>query len=145
MLNENIASALDRGVALFGTNEAVIDGQTRWTYAELGRQVRSFDGALDSFGLAKGDVVGVLALNSSAHLLAWLGVPRSGRVLNEINTRLSAAELAFIIDDSSVRALIVDDTFLEQGRTLLKEGASPTGSSTPAPATARRTVSRWRR
>ncbi|WP_068402122.1 long-chain-fatty-acid--CoA ligase [Kribbia dieselivorans] len=121
MLNENIASALDRGVALFGTNEAVVDGQTRWTYAELGRRVRSFDGALDSFGLAKGDVVGVLALNSSAHLLAWLGVPRSGRVLNEINTRLSAAELAFIIDDSSARALIVDDAFLEQGRVLLKE------------------------
>ena len=117
-MTETISAALERATRLFGSGEAVVDGEVRWTYAELGRRVRSFDGELDGQGLAPGDVVGVLALNSWAHLVAWLGVPRSGRVLNEINTRLSAAEARFIVDDSSVRMLIVDDAFLETGRQL---------------------------
>ncbi|MFC3241233.1 AMP-binding protein [Gordonia humi] len=123
MTHENIAAALDRAEQLFGDAEAVVDGDLRWTYAELAQRVRSFDGALDGFGLAKGDVVGMLAHNSAAHVVAWLGVPRSGRVLNEINTRLAPAELAFIIDDSSTRVLIVDDAFLDVGRTLLAESS----------------------
>lgn len=121
MLSENISSALDRAVALFPTNEAMVEGEVRWTYAELDRRVRAFDGSLDGLGLTKGDVVGVLALNSRAHLVAWLAIPRSGRVLNELNTRLSSVELQFIADDSQLRALLVDDTFLEAGRTLRAE------------------------
>lgn len=99
-MSENINAALDRAVQLFGINEAVVDGEVRWTYDELGHRVRSFDGELDRLGLAKGDVVAVLAHNSRAHLIAWLGAPRSGRVLNEINTRLSAPEIKYILDDA---------------------------------------------
>lgn len=117
-MNENISSALTRAVTVFGGREAVVDGDVRWTYRDLDRRVRAFDAELDDLGLAHGDVVGVLAKNSRAHLVAWLGVPRSGRVLNELNTRLSSAELEFILDDSSTRALIIDEDFLEVGREL---------------------------
>ena len=53
------------------------------------------------------------------HLECWLGIPRVGLVLNELNTRLAPAELAFILDDCDTRALVVDDTFLEVGRELV--------------------------
>lgn len=119
-MNENISAALNRAVALFGDREAMVDGATRWNYHELDARVRAFDAALDGFGLVPGDVVGVLASNSKAHLVGWLGVPRSGRVLNELNTRLSLAELEFILDDSAVRVLVVDESFLEMGRELLR-------------------------
>ncbi|WP_314037468.1 long-chain fatty acid--CoA ligase [Dietzia sp. CH92] len=120
-MTENINAALDRAARLFGKNEAVVDGDVRWTYDELDRRVRAFDGELDRLGLMKGDVVGVLALNSAAHLIAWLGAPRSGRVLNEINTRLSTPEIRYILDDSAARMLLVDDAFLEAGRELLRD------------------------
>lgn len=120
-MKENIASALDRAVGQFGDRTAMVDGEHRWTYRELGARVHSFDAALDDAGLAPGEVVGVLALNNRAHLVAWLGVPRSGRVLNEINTRLSPAEIAYIVDDSATRMLIVDDAFLETARQLRTE------------------------
>jgi long-chain acyl-CoA synthetase len=80
--------------------------------------VAGFDASLDELELAPGDVVGVLALNSAAHLVAWLGIPRSGRVLNDLNFRLAPAELEFILSDSGGRALIVDDAFLETGVAL---------------------------
>ncbi|WP_040801022.1 long-chain-fatty-acid--CoA ligase [Nocardia higoensis] len=117
-MNENISAALNRAVALFGDRDAMVDGDIRWTYRDLDRYVGAFDAALDDFGLDQGDVVGVLAKNSRAHLVAWLGVPRSGRVLNEINTRLSPAEVEFILDDSAARVLIIDEDFLDMGRSL---------------------------
>lgn len=60
----------------------------------------------------------MLSLNSHRHLECWLGVPRVGLVLNELNTRLAPAELAFIVDDSEARALVVDDAFVDSGREL---------------------------
>jgi long-chain acyl-CoA synthetase len=96
-----------------------VDGGTRFDYATLERRVAGLGGGLLGLGLERGDVVGVLSLNSHRHLECWLGVPRAGLVLNELNTRLAPAELAFILEDSETRALIVDDAFLEVGRELL--------------------------
>ena len=117
-MSENLGAALERAGRLFADREAVVVGETRWTYGDLRRRVAGFDAALDELGLAAGDVVGVLGLNSVAHLVAWLGIPRSGRVLNDLNIRLAPAELEFILGDSAARALIVDDAFLEAGREL---------------------------
>ncbi|MGV0837983.1 long-chain-fatty-acid--CoA ligase [Mycolicibacterium thermoresistibile] len=117
-MGTGLSEALDRATAYFGDRPAMVDGPFRWTYRQLGEYVDSFNAALDGLDIAPGAVVGVLAKNSRAHLVGWLGVPRGGRVLNELNTRLSVAELAFIVDDSSCRALIVDDEFLATGREL---------------------------
>jgi long-chain acyl-CoA synthetase len=67
--------------------------------------------------------VAVLGLNSAAHLVAWLAVPRSGRVLNDLNYRLAPAELEFIAADCDARALLVDDAYLDAGLALA--AASP--------------------
>ena len=117
-MSETLGATLERPLRLFADREAVVDGDERWTYRELGRRVAAFDAGLTELGLAAGDVVGVLGLNSAAHLVAWLAIPRSGRVLNDLNVRLAPAELQFILDDCSARVLLVDDAFLEVGREL---------------------------
>ena len=117
-MSENLAMPLERAARLFSDREAVVDGEVRWTYGELRERVAGFDAALDGLDLARGDVVGVLGLNSAAHLVTWLAIPRSGRVLNDLNVRLAPAELEFILGDSNARALLVDDAFLEVGRAL---------------------------
>jgi len=120
-MSENVGAALERAGKLFAEREALVDGETRWTYGELRRRTAGFDAALDGLGLAAGDVVGVLGQNSPAHLVAWLGIPRGGRILNDLNIRLAPAELAFILGDSGARALLVDDAFLEAGQKLAAE------------------------
>jgi long-chain acyl-CoA synthetase len=115
---EHVAASLERAVRLFGAREAVVCGEDRWTYAEFGRRVAAFDAALDDLGLGPGDVVAVLALNSAEHLVAWFSIPRSGRILNDLNTRLAPAELQFIIEDSGAKALLVDENFAVVGRSL---------------------------
>jgi long-chain acyl-CoA synthetase len=137
-MSDNLGAVLARPARLFGGRTAVIDGDQRWTYAELEQRVASFDAALDGFGLNIGDVVGVLSLNSAAHLVCWFGIPRSGRVLNDLNFRLAPAELQFICDDAAVRVLIVDDQFAAVGEQLAAACDSITqlvhAGSGPAPA-----------
>jgi long-chain acyl-CoA synthetase len=117
-VSENIGEALEHARRLFADREAVVDGEERWSYSELHRRVAGLDAGLDGLGLATGDVVGVLGVNSAAHLVTWLAIPRSGRVLNDLNIRLAPAELEFILRDSGARALMVDDTFLQIGTAL---------------------------
>jgi len=117
-VSENLGAALERATLLYGTCQAVVEGDLRWSYTELRARAAAFDAALDELGLAQGDVVGVLALNSAAHLVTWLAIPRSGRVLNDLNFRLAPAELEFILADSGAKVLIVDDAFLDAGRHL---------------------------
>jgi long-chain acyl-CoA synthetase len=123
-MSENVGGALERAGRLFADREAVVDGEQRWTYRELHQRVAAFDCALDGLGLAAGDVVGVLGLNSAAHLVAWLAIPRSGRVLNDLNVRLAPVELEFILGDCAACVLLIDDAFLEVGRALAESCAT---------------------
>jgi long-chain acyl-CoA synthetase len=117
-MSETLGSVLARAARQHAGAEAVVDGETRWSYAELDSRVQAFDAALDDLGFERGDVVAVLAQNSAEHLVTWLAIPRSGRVLNDLNYRLAPAELEFILGDSGARALVVDDGFLELGQRL---------------------------
>jgi long-chain acyl-CoA synthetase len=148
-MTENVGAALERAGRLYADREAIVDGELRWSYGELRRHVAAFDAALDGLGLAPGDVVAVLALNSAAHLVAWLGIPRSGRVLTDLNVRLAPAELEFVLADSGARALLVDDAFLALGKELVQRcgvgslvhigtGPAPGGCVTFAEMTDRR-------
>jgi fatty-acyl-CoA synthase len=54
-------------------------------------------------GLKNGDRVAFLALNSEPLLLAHFAVPQAGGVLVAINTRLTAAEVEYILEHSGAR------------------------------------------
>ena len=57
-----------RAERLFGSKVGVIDGQERFTYAEVGDRSRRLAGALVSLGLKPGDVVSFLT-HSTHHVL----------------------------------------------------------------------------
>jgi acyl-CoA synthetase (AMP-forming)/AMP-acid ligase II len=99
---------LDRAAAVFAGEVAVVDGDVRRTYAEFGERCRRFAGALRELGVEPGDRVAVLAPNSSLLLEAHYGVPGCGAVLVALNFRLSAGELAAILEHSGARLLLFD-------------------------------------
>jgi long-chain acyl-CoA synthetase len=100
---------LERAARLYGDHTALIDGGRSVTYTELGSRVRGLGAALDELGVPAGGRVGVLAANSLAHAECWLGVPAFGRVLVDLNFRLTTDEVAFMIDDCGLEALLLDD------------------------------------
>ncbi|SAL84161.1 long-chain fatty acid--CoA ligase [Caballeronia choica] len=85
----------------------------RRTFRELGDRVARLAAALCAAGMARGDRVGILALNSDRYLEYAMGVWWGGGVLNPVNTRWSVPEIAYSLDDCDNRILIVDDHFLD--------------------------------
>jgi acyl-CoA synthetase (AMP-forming)/AMP-acid ligase II len=91
--------------------EAIIFGERRTTFAELGERAARLAGALQQAGMGQGDRVAMMALNSDRYVEYLYGVWWSGGVVNPVNIRWSAREVAYSLDDSQTRILLVDDQF----------------------------------
>ena len=100
---------LDRAAASHGERIGVIDGSSRFTYAELHDRCTRLAGGLAP--VANGRPVAVLAPNTHVLLEANFGVPWAGVPLVAVNTRLSAGEVAYILEHSKASVLIHDPSF----------------------------------
>ncbi len=99
---------LDRARVVFGDRTAVIDGETRRTYEQFADRCERLAGATLTLALEPGDRVSVLAPNVEMPLEATFGFPLAGVVLNALNSRLSAGELAYIVGHAGSKVLFVD-------------------------------------
>ena len=96
-----------------GDRLAVVDGDTRLTYAELHDQATSFGAALVASGVEPGDRVSIWAPNGGRWIVAVLGLLRAGAVLVPVNTRFKGAEAADILRRSGARVLVTVTDFLD--------------------------------
>ena len=106
-------SFITRTADLFPDRAAIIYGDRRYSWAESYARMRQLASALDGAGLGIGDTVSVIAANTPEMFEAHYGVPMAGCVLNTINTRLEAETVAYILDNSDCRLLLVDTAFHE--------------------------------
>jgi fatty-acyl-CoA synthase len=104
----NPVDLLSRAAFVYPNKIALVHGDRRYTYMELGERAWRLANALRDGGLGKGDRVATLLPNSPAMLEAHFGVPAAGGVLVTVNTRLSTAEIAYILEHSGARFLLVD-------------------------------------
>ncbi|GAA5513874.1 3-methylmercaptopropionyl-CoA ligase [Deinococcus carri] len=97
-----------------GKNEAgqPVPGTHRSTLGEAAARAGQLAGALKDAGVAQGDRVATLAVNSSSHLEAYLGVSSMGAVIHTLNIRLPVEQLVWIINDAQDRVLLLDPMFL---------------------------------
>ncbi|MFI9831591.1 FadD3 family acyl-CoA ligase [Streptomyces sp. NPDC051913] len=92
--------------------EAVVEGRTRVSYAELGARVERAAAACLANGVEPGDRVAIWAPNSLDWIVAALGAVSAGAVLVPLNTRFKGAEAADVLRRSGARLLFVTGTFL---------------------------------
>lgn len=104
----NPVTFLRRNAVVFPDTVAIVHGNRRTTYREMEARTNRFASALHRAGLEQGDRVALLCPNTPAMLEAKFGVPKAGGVMVPINTRLNAAEIAYILQDSGARFLLVD-------------------------------------
>jgi fatty-acyl-CoA synthase len=89
----------------------VCDGQ-RLTYSEFNDRAARLAGAVRVLGAEPGDRVAFLSSNCHRLLEGYYGVPSAGAVLLPLNIRLSAGELAYILNDAGAKILFVESQFL---------------------------------
>ncbi len=99
---------LQRSASVFRQKPAVIYGEMSWTYPELQERVNRLASALLAAGIERGDRVAYLVPNIPPMLEGHFAVPLAGAILVAINTRLSTPEIAFILEHSGAKALVVD-------------------------------------
>ncbi|HYU18003.1 MAG TPA: acyl--CoA ligase family protein [Chloroflexota bacterium] len=101
-------SFLERSAAVFREKTAVVYGEQSYTYPEMRRRVVRLASALQRVGVRKGDRVAILCPNIPPMLEAHFGVPLAGAILVSINTRLARDEIAYILNHSGSKVLLVD-------------------------------------
>jgi len=104
-------SPFKRTVKMFPNKPAYVFEDTTRTWGEVGARVNQFASALSNLGVARGDVVSVMAPNAPPMYEAHFAVPGIGAVLHSINTRLDPATVVYMLKHSEPKVVIVDNEF----------------------------------
>ena len=84
----------ERKIISKDTKGSIIDTN----YKNIQRNSKKVADALQKLGVKKGDVIGVMAWNTSRHLEVVYGVPGCGAVNHTLNPRLFSEQLIYIIN-----------------------------------------------
>lgn len=116
----------------FAARTAVVDGDRRITFAQLGEDVLRAGAALAAQGVEKGDRVAIWAPNSYEWMTACLGAGYIGAAVVPVNTRYRGGEALDILSRTRAKVLVVQNGFLGTDYTGLLRSAveeeRPTGT-----------------
>ncbi|MEU6982605.1 AMP-binding protein [Streptomyces sp. NPDC046324] len=112
LLGDTIGANLDRAVATWPEREALVDVPTgrRWTYAQFGADVDRLADALLGSGVAKGDRVGIWAVNCAEWVLVQYATARIGAVMVNINPAYRGHELEYVLRQAGISMLFASLT-----------------------------------
>lgn len=107
-----ITKGLLHAARTFPEKIAMIDGDKRFTYSQFAARTAKIKHSLSHLGVKKGDRVAALLLNEYRYLEIIYGTTALGGIIVPINTRLSAEEISFILNDAGVEVLYVHPEFI---------------------------------
>jgi len=113
LLGETIGLNLDRAIAAHPDRDALVDVPSgrRWTYAEFGAAVAALARGLAASGVAKGDRVGIWALNCPEWVMVQYATARLGAIMVNINPAYRLHELEFVLNQAGVGVLIASTEY----------------------------------
>jgi len=101
--------------------EALVCEDLRLSFAELDRRSACLGAALAQLGVRVGDRVAIYLPNCAEFVLAFVAIVKLGAIAVPIGTRLSAAEVGYMLADSRPRAAFIHPdtraTFVAAGNT----------------------------
>ena len=115
---------IERAAIAYPTKLAVIHGELKRSWSETYQRCKMLASALQKLGIQKSETVAVMLPNTPPMVEAHFGIAMAGAVLCALNTRQDARALAFMLEHSEARVLIVDQEFasvIAAALALLKE------------------------
>lgn len=116
----NLSQLLERNARKYPNNEAVVGMGQRLTFQEMDRQANNVAHALKERGIGRGDKVALFMPNVPEFVVAYFAVQRLNAVIVPINAKLGQQELAYILDHSDAKALLVHELLFEAVKGLEK-------------------------
>src|SRR5579863_9521311 len=114
-------SFLRRSARVYPDKPAIVHDLGQYTYRQFYERACRLGSALHKLGIGLDDKVGLLLPNSPAHLDCAFGIPMTGAVMVALNFRLNAKELAFIINHSDSKVLILDWEYVGTIQSVVSE------------------------
>ena len=111
---------LKRTAKIFPSYISIISENKKFTWNQTFKRCNLLATALAKHKIKTGDVVSIMAPNTSAMYEAHFGIPMAGAILNAINIRLDAKTISYIIGHSKTKIIFVDTEFLPIIREALK-------------------------
>lgn len=109
----SLTQFVSRAARINARGIATISGGRKRTWAQVLDRVVRAAGALQALGLKDNDRVAILSPNSDTYLEYLFSVNWAGGVIVPVNTRLAGPEIAYWLNDSESKILVVTDAFVE--------------------------------
>src|SRR5450759_1547048 len=108
-----IGQYFERQVAASPDHDFIVypDRDMRWTYRQFDDRVDQLAKGLLAIGIGRGDHVGIWARNVPDWLTFAFATAKIGAVLVTVNPVYKAHELAYVIKQSDMKALVIIDAF----------------------------------
>ena len=103
-----------RNLRLRADAPALVFEDRRFSHRELIGEACRLANSLMRLGVRRGDRVAILAENCPEYMQAYAAGELAGWTTVTINYRLAAPEIAYILDDSRPRFIIVDATYVDR-------------------------------
>jgi acyl-CoA synthetase (AMP-forming)/AMP-acid ligase II len=105
---ETLADAFEAASQQHADRVAIVDGDTRITYAEWHRRADRLAAALVEDGVRPGDVVAIMLASSADYAVTYAAVALAGAAVTGLNTRLGTAEIESILGRALPAAIVLD-------------------------------------
>lgn len=114
MREAHAADLLSRRAELTPDRVALVELATgrRFTYAELNERANRLANWLGRLEIEKGDRVSILAHNSVVYIDLLFGLAKLGAIFAPLNWRLTARELAYIVNDCEPKVIFCGPEFV---------------------------------
>ncbi len=109
----NTAEFLDISAAVVPDRPALITEETSKSFLEVQTEVTKLANALQGLGIAKGDHVGVMAVNSSEYVIIYYACAKLGATFVPLNYRAKDEELTYMVNTAEVKVLFLSDRYQE--------------------------------
>ncbi len=109
----NLLESLYKVERLYPEKIGVICGDERFTYGEFVTRIKQLAGAFRDRGIGREDRVAILHQNCHYFLEAYYALSLLGAISCPLNYRLSAREIAFILEDTEAKALVAQPLFAD--------------------------------
>lgn len=113
-----LSQLVRRAVQVNARGIATVDGDTRRTWAQEGDRIARLAAGLAARGVGEGDRVAILGGNSVHYWEALFALFQLGAVAVPLNTRLTAAELAYQLGDAGAVMLLAGTGFGDMAQSL---------------------------
>ncbi|MFC4507721.1 MULTISPECIES: long-chain-fatty-acid--CoA ligase [Streptomyces] len=100
----NLAVLLEDTARTRPDHTALIQGEERWTYAELNAEANRVAAALLARGIGSGDLVALSCPNLAYFPIVYYGILKAGAAVIPLSTLLTEREVAYHLRDSQARA-----------------------------------------